>query len=334
MNTSRLFVLLSVITLLTFLTGCKDSSSPQPNSSGQTSITLALNWVPEPEFGGFYAALEEGFYAKQKLDVTLQPGGAGSPVVQMIAAGKVPLGVVSADEVVIARNRGVDIVAVFAVCQVCPQGIMTHADRGLATLEDVFKTPGTIAMEPGLAYAKFLMKKYAPSDQVKIVPYTGGLVQFLHDQNYSQQCFVFSEPLAAQRQNVKPKTFLVAESGYNPYTVVVATTGTFLKKHPDIVEKFVMATRQGWASYLKDPASANAVMGKLNTTMDAQTFTQAAAAMVPLVQTDETAVNGIGSMTSQRWTTLAQQLVDLKIIDSAPPTESLFKSFNVSRLTP
>ena len=43
---------------------------------GKTSkIRLALNWKPDPEFGGFYAA----DYAKHGLDVEILPGGAGTP---------------------------------------------------------------------------------------------------------------------------------------------------------------------------------------------------------------------------------------------------------------
>jgi NitT/TauT family transport system substrate-binding protein len=305
--------------------GCSDSSQPVTQANGQTAVTLRLNWVPEPEFGGFYAAQEQGDYAKAGLDVTLEPGGAGSPVVQMIATGKVPLGIVSADEVVIARSRGAKVVAVYAVCQTCPQAIMTHAARHFTSLKDVFSSPGTIAMEPGLPYAKYLTQKYPPAAGAKIVPYTGGIAQYLNDKNYSQQCFIFSEPLAAKRQGADPQSFLVADSGYNPYTVVVATTDDFLADHPDIVRRFVKATREGWARYMKDPAVANDVMGKLNSAMDAQTFTEAAAALKPLVQDDFTQANGLGAMTVKRWAELGQQLVDLKIIESAPAPDSCFR---------
>src|ERR1700684_3655251 len=70
-------------------------------------IKLALNWKPEPEFGGFYAAP----YAKYGLDVDILPGGAGTPTVQMVGAGSVDFGIVSADEIILARSHGNDVVA-------------------------------------------------------------------------------------------------------------------------------------------------------------------------------------------------------------------------------
>src|SRR5438105_15060570 len=98
----------------------------------QSKIRLALNWKPEPEFGGFYAAS----YQKHGLDVEILPGGAGTPTVQMVGAGSAEFGIVSADELVIARSQGNDVVALFAVFQTNPQGIMAHASRKLSGLRD------------------------------------------------------------------------------------------------------------------------------------------------------------------------------------------------------
>ncbi len=57
-------------------------------ADGSRKVKLALDWVPEPEFGGFYAARQMGAFAKEKLEVDIAGGGAGVPVVQMVATGK------------------------------------------------------------------------------------------------------------------------------------------------------------------------------------------------------------------------------------------------------
>ena len=160
-------------------------------------IRLALNWKPEPDFGGFYAAP----YQKYGLDVEILPGGAGTPTIQMVGAGLwLEFGIVSADELVVARSRGNDVVAVFAMFQNNPQGIMVHAARKLASIGDIFRHPGTVAMQRGLSYARLLEKMYG-FDKVKIVPSPNGDVSaFLHDKNFAQQCFITSEPLIANRQ--------------------------------------------------------------------------------------------------------------------------------------
>ena len=312
------------------LLGCDDAGQP-PATNSSTSparVKLQLNWVAEPQFGGFYEAERIGAFKKHNLDVEIVAGGAGTPTVQMIGAGSVPFGVVSADEVVVARSRGNDVVALFAVYQTCPQGIMTHASRGFKDIGDVFKSPGTLAMQRGLPYADFLIKKYGTGDSLKIVPSPGGsITAFLADPNLSQQCFITSEPVLALQKGSDPKTFLVADAGYNPYTTVVATSGAYLKSNRDACQRMVRAVREGWVSYLADPAPAGAVMQGLNKTMDARTFAESAAAQRPLIATGDAAGQGVGAMTADRWTTLIDQLVALKVIDRAPPAEACFASF-------
>ena len=288
-------------------------------------VTMALNWIPEPEFGGIYAAKEQGAFAKHELDVEISPGGAGVPTWQRVAQEKVEFGVASADEVIIARSKGADVVAIFTTYQTNPQGIMVHESRGLKTIDEVFKS-GTLALEVGLPYTKFLDKKYG-SAGVKRIPYTGGIANFLADKNFAQQCFVFSEPLAAKKQGSDPKTFLIADSGYNPYTGVIVTSGKYLKEHPAQVAAMAESLREGWEQYQKDPKTANEVMGKLNKSMDAETFAAAAKAQEELVSPRMVDDFVIGSMTAARWQTLIDQLVDLKIVKNPPKATECFKSF-------
>lgn len=287
-------------------------------------VALQLNWKPEPQFGGFYGAQINGIYAKHGLDVTITAGGAGVPTVEMIGAGTVPFAIVSADEVVRARARGNPVVALFAVYQTNPQCLMTRASRSVNTLAELFSVPGTLAMERGLPYSDFLEKKYGFKNS-KIVPSPfGDLTLYRTEEAYAMQCFVTSEPLAAKRIGIEPRAFLIAESGYNPYTTVLATSEGFVKANPKIVQSMVAAVRDGWQAYLDDADKANEYMGKLNPTMDAQTFKESAEAQKPLIQSPDTEKLGLGAMTLARWHELVQQLVELKVIDRPVAAESCF----------
>ncbi len=277
----------------------------------RAQVTLQLNWKPEPQFGGFYAA----DYEAAGLDVKVEPGGAGTPTVQMVAAGRVPYGIVSADELVIARARGIDVVALYAVYQTNPQGIMTRASRGFTEIGQVFQQPGILAMQKGLPYALFLEKKYG-FGRLQIMPSPfGDLTVYRQRDNYAMQCFVTSEPLAAVKTGIAPKTFLIADSGYNPYTTVLVTRGDYLKANAGEVNKIVAAVSTGWRAYLDDPAPTNDKMRALNPSMDAETFKASAEAQKPLIETEETKQSGLGTMTEQRWNDLIAQLTDLKVID-------------------
>lgn len=285
-------------------------------------LTLQLNWKPEPQFGGFYTAQVEGIYQKHGLDVRVEPGGAGTPTVQMVAAGKVPYAVVSADELVIARSRGLDVVALFAVYQTNPQGIMTRAARGFTEIAQIFERPGILAMQKGLPYALFLEKKFG-FGKLQIVPSPfGDLTAYRTRDDYAMQCFITSEPLAAKKIGIEPRTFLIAEAGYNPYTTVLVTTGANLKANRDQAMRMVRSVRDAWTKYLADPAATNAFMQKLNPTMDAQTFAASAEAQKPLIQASEG--GSVGTMTESRWRELIDQLADLKVIEMKPAAADCF----------
>ncbi|MBI1860624.1 MAG: ABC transporter substrate-binding protein, partial [Deltaproteobacteria bacterium] len=249
-------------------------------------IPLALNWKPEPQFGGFYQT-QIGQMAKTAksdgVELEIMPGGAGTPTVQMVAAGKVPFGVASADEVVLARDRGMLIVALMAVYQTNPQGIMTHPERKLNSIAEVYAQDGTLGIQRGLGYSLFLEKKYGTTAKVKRVPYAGGIAPFLADANYSQQCFVTSEPLLVKKQGKTEKTFLIADAGYNPYTTVVVAKKDYVEKNGPQVAKVVALLKKSWAAYVANPAAANEMMHKLNPTMDPETFQASAEAQKDLI---------------------------------------------------
>lgn len=285
---------------------------------------LALNWKPEPEFGGFYEAVLKGHYQREGLELDILPGGVGTPVIQMVEGGKVELGISNADEVILGRSRGAEVISIFAVYQTSPMALLTHEERGFKSLKDVFDNPGTVAAERGLPYIQFIEQKYGLK-KVRVVPFLGGITQFLSDKKLSQQGFITAEPILARKQGAKPKTFLIADSGYNPYFTVVIVKKEFAAKNPELIKKFVKATREGWESYLKDPAQANQKMAALNPTMDPETFKEGAQEQIPLIETQETKKYGLGFQTKERWKKSAEQLMELKIVKKIFPAETYFQ---------
>ncbi len=318
----RRITLLSILPFaIAALVGCKKGSSSSTGGGGGTKVKVQLNWVPEPEFGGIYAAREGGLYKKAGLDVDVIGGGPSSPVVQLVAAGQADFGVAAAEDVVVARARKIDIVAIYATFQTSPQAVMVHAARGLRSLADL--NSGTLALETGAPFGAFLKKKYGFTG-VAVVPSDGGVAKFLNDTSYAQQCFVTSEPLAAKAKGADPQVFLVAEAGFNPYANVLITNGATLKEKLPMVRSFVAATAEGWRAYLTDPKPTNGTMSALNTAMDPATFAAVADAQKPLIETADTARDGLGTMNDARWSALVAQLLDVGTIPTAPEARDCY----------
>ena len=88
-----------LLVLAALCLGCSDGPAPPPNDVAAdsadgivrppTAVSLQLNWFPEAEHGGFFAADVHGFYDDSKLDVEIRPGGPGTQVVTQVATGRV-----------------------------------------------------------------------------------------------------------------------------------------------------------------------------------------------------------------------------------------------------
>ncbi len=292
----------------------------QENLPKSVSLKLGLNWKAEPQFGGFYEAQQQGHFSKENLQVEIIEGGSGTPTVQMLVHNQIDYGIISAEELIVAneKNPKSPLVAIYTVYKTNPQMIMTHAERNFKNLKDVFQSEGRLALQQGLSYVQFLTKLYAPI-KVAFVPYLGGVGNFQADKKYSQQGFINSEDLLAEKAGLKIKTFLVAESGFNPYTTVLATQQSRLKTSPQEVQNMKKAVQSGWKAYLNSPASTNKHLASLNKVMDQSVLQKSSDRQKKLIDLPgET----LGEMKLERWKTLQDQLFELGLIKNKLPAES------------
>ena len=153
--------------------GRTDEPAAATRPAGPEKVRLTLDWKPEPEFGGFYAAQLNGAFAKHGLDMDIKPAGPGAPTWQLVATGRTEFATTAADQVLVARAQGADVVALFAVYQTSPQAIMAHKARGFTKLADVFQNPGTLAAEDN-AWLRFCrgerMVTWRPSQRTAALP--------------------------------------------------------------------------------------------------------------------------------------------------------------------
>ncbi len=314
----RIFVLVALI--------CSIGSTTFATKATKKTIEVTLNWKAEPEFGGFYQAVLGKTLKRSWEELAVVEGGASTPTIQMVAAGKIDFAIANGDEVVISQALGTDVVALFATYQTDPHGIMVREDSGVQNLKELLSKPDfTIALQRGIGSTLFVQKKFAPV-KAKIVPFTGGITNYLADKKFAQQCFVTSEPLAAKKQGKPARAFLIADEGYNPYSVVLVTRKQVIARDPELVKAVVAAVRQGWMDYLAKPEAANKHMAGLNKSMDLETFNKIAIGQKNLIETADTKKSGLGTMTAARWKILVDQLFEMKLIKKKPDPTALFQN--------
>jgi len=303
------FIRIAAVALLAAtiaLSGCR---SHQP-ANGLTPVSLQLDWYPQPEHGGFYTAQLQGFYKAEGLDVTLMPLPQYGSAAQIIASGKADIGLGSSDQILEWDSNGLPLVAVGATMQHDPQAILLHAASPVRDFKDL--EGRTIAAQTGATWLKFVTARYN-LHQVRQIPSTLSIANFLADPNYIQQIFITSEPFFARQAGADIRTILISSSGYDPYRVQF-TTRDFAAQHPDVVARFVRASIRGWQAYLKDPVATNAYLLKLNPALNPQQEAYTAQALRDGNFITGTDPAQTGRMTAARWQTSYDQLKQLGIL--------------------
>jgi NitT/TauT family transport system substrate-binding protein len=291
------------------LSGCEK----QRASSGLTPVRLQTDWYPQPEHGGFYDAQIRGYYKEEGLDVTILPGGPYVNTAQLVSAGTVQFGMGSSDNTLESIGNGVPLVAVAATMQHDPQAIMVHQDSPVHSFQDL--DGHAVAIRLGAStWFEYLVKRYQLRN-VREIPATYSVANFLQDPAYIQQIFVTSEPFFARQAGAPVRALLISQAGYDPYRVFL-TSQSFLQQHPEIVAKFVRASLRGWRDYLVHPDDINAAIGKLNPAMSLpqMEFTYEGLRDQHFITGDAPNGADLGRFDPARWTTMYQQLLDLKVI--------------------
>jgi NitT/TauT family transport system substrate-binding protein len=268
-------------------------------------VTFGTNWKAQAEHGGFYQAVATGIYEKHGLDVTIRPGGPQVNHAQLLAAGQIDFNM--GGNVFGAFNyvlNDIPMVTVAATFQKDPQILMAHPDQGFRALADLKGHPILISQDARTTYWEWLKAEFGFTDDM-IRPYTFNPAPFLADPGAIQQGYLTSEPFAVEREGgFVPQVFLLADAGYDTYSTTIETSWRLVEKNPDLVQRFIDGSIEGWYSYLYgDPAPANALIKADNPEMTDQQIAYSIAKLKEygIVDSREAEQLGIGAMTDQRW---------------------------------
>ena len=266
----------------------------------QERIVFATDWLAEAEHGGFYQAVAEGTYRKYGLDVTVRMGGPQVNGLQLLAAGQLDVAMADGLQVLSAIEQEVPLTAIAATFQKNPTVIIAHP--GVAKLPDLKGKPVAIGAASNTTFWPWLKQKYGFTDEQKR-PYGFSVQPFLADPALSQQGFATSEPFSIEKAGIVPVVFLLADLGYPPYSEVLAVKRDTLARRGDALQRFVLASAEGWKSYLANPAPGNALIRKDNPEMSEELLAYGVRKMreYAIVDGGDAKTAGLLTMTDARW---------------------------------
>jgi len=277
-------------------------------------VSYQTNWRAQAEHGGFYLARENGIYKKHGIEADIRMGGPQQNPSQLLLGGRVDMIMSNSFEGINYAKENLPFLVIASIFQKDPQVIISHPGVGHDSFEQLKGAPILIGAGGRNSYWPFLKAKFGYTEE-QARPYTFNMAPFLSDKNLSQQGFVSSEPYVIMQAGVQPVVHLIADAGFGNYNTTINISKKMVDEKKDVVQRFVTATLEGWAEYMKGGEAikaANEAIKKDNPEMTDDKMAYALKVMNErgIVKSGDALKLGVGAMTDERWKTFYEQMRD------------------------
>lgn len=217
------------------------------HARAMTTVHFILNWLPNVEFAGLWAAQKFGWWRQNGINMTYKGWAPGvTPETDVPAYNGNALGFQSGAAIIIARSRGVPITALYTDTQKTVFGLTVLASSKIMSLKDLrgkkvgyqsheFYVPATMLSCVGLRQTDWIPKQVG-FDTSQL---TSGAVD-------AYLTFLTNEPIALQLQGVKVRNFAAADYCFHFYDDVLFATNGLISKNPALVRKVVGIVARGF----------------------------------------------------------------------------------------
>lgn len=279
-------LLLLFLGCTTLLPGCgekKDALGP----SGTKKMSLMLDYLPNADHAGIYAAKAGGQFKDAGLDVTIrQPPDPAAPIKQ-VAAGRVDLAISYEPEVLRARDKGVNVVAVGAIVRKPLTSIISLPNGKVRSPQDLAgKTVGTAGIDYQDAYLQTIL------DSAGVEPSTVkkrnlgfGLVRGLVGRKVDAVLGGFwnVEGIELAQKKRKPHIIRVDRAGVPSYDeLVLVANADALERDGTRIRAFVGAIARATKALKRNPDAGIKGLLRANPDLDAKLQRASVKATLPL----------------------------------------------------
>jgi ABC-type nitrate/sulfonate/bicarbonate transport system substrate-binding protein len=264
--------------LLFFLLIITSSSCQKKVTKELIPVKVLLDWTPNTNHTGLFVAKSLGMYEAERLSVEIIQSSEGG-VSQLVGAEKANFGVSYQEEVTFARLKNIPVVAIAAINQHNTSGFASLKEKNITTPKDFEnKKYGGWGSKVEEEILKGLMEK-SNADFNKLQIISIGSADFLtsikRDIDFSW-IFWGWDGISAKLKGIDLNYISMREQDekLDYYTPVLIASEKTLEKNPDLVKKFLKATRDGYVYAVNNPEKSALILAKANTEADTEFLKQ------------------------------------------------------------
>jgi NitT/TauT family transport system substrate-binding protein len=223
-------------------------------------VTLALQWLTQCQFAGFYVALEKGYYREEGIDLTIRPGASDSNPVQLVTLGAADFGTRWLADLMTAVDKGSPMISVAQILQGNGLVLVARSDSGIRHPRDFTgKRVGIWFFGNQIQFYALMSATGVDPEKVKVSPMQFSVKPFLNRQYDVINAMTYNEVLTLLAGGLKReqlRIFDFADYGLNFPGDTLFTRRAMLKDDPGLVRRMVRASLRGWTEALKNPDEA------------------------------------------------------------------------------
>lgn len=288
--------------------------------SSKKSLDIMLDWTPNTNHTGLYAALKLGYFLSEGLDVKIiEPSEESTSL--LVAAGKVPFGISFQDTMsyALGGENPLEITAVAAIISHNTNGIISLASKNIKSPRDLMGLTYSTWMTPieTATLKKLVTDDGGDFERVNILPTSVyDCVSGLSTGEADAMSVYYAWDGVATKVKGLDTNFLAfkdIDPTQDYYSPVIIANNKYLKSHGDEAKRFLRAVKKGYIFAIENPDEAAKILCELNPELDRTLVTKSQAWLSKRYCDGD--VNNWGRFDKERWTRYYKWLSDSGLVN-------------------
>ncbi len=249
-------------------------------------VTLQLKWRHQFQFAGYYAAIKEGYYKEEGLDVSLREVIPGRSSADVVLSGDADYGIAETS-LITQRLRGAPVIVVAAIFQQSPIVLLSLSSSGIEGPVDLHdkRVMYRATEDDAVINAMFLEQNLSNEDFIH-VPHNFRDDILLHGVD-AMSAYITDQPYLYLSQNIPINIIDPSNYGVDFYGDMIFTSEEHISDHPEQVEAFRRASLKGWEYAVNNPeATIDWMLKHLNVEKSRQHLLYEAERTIRLIRPD------------------------------------------------
>ncbi len=285
-------------------------------------VRLQLKWLHQFQFAGYYAAIEQGYYEEEGLDVTLLEHPMERSPLDVLLAREADY-VVMGSDLLVARAEGKPLVALAAITQHDPLALLVTKASGIDGAEDL--RGKRLMLDYGAHDASILamLKKVGLTTDDYLLQQTSyDPLDLLDGKTDAFNAYITDQGFLLDEQGVENHYIHPGRYGIDFYSDILTTTEQEIAQNPDRVARFRQASLKGWTYAMSNSeAVIDLILKKYNSQKRSRAHLQyEASQMREMVQP---LLVELGYMHHERWTHIRDTFAGLGFLKGSVDIDSI-----------